>query len=126
MAKLIPLTVIAAAALAACSTPPPQAGGPAEPKIVTNVQPYNAGSGVVQAVFPAPAFAVPAAAGAGSASASAGKSSAPAGSSPASQPLQRLEIKMDNGSIQYVDTPAREITKGMRVTLTEDRLIRKM
>jgi hypothetical protein len=111
MAKLIPLTVIAAAALAACSTPP-QTGGPAAPNIVTNVHPYKAGSGVVQAVFPAPAFAAPVTAG--------------AGSSPASQPLQRLEIKMDNGSIQYVDTPSREITKGTRVTLTEDRLIRKM
>jgi hypothetical protein len=33
---------------------------------------------------------------------------------------------MDDGSTQYVDTPSREFTRGMRVTLTEDRLIQRM
>jgi hypothetical protein len=42
------------------------------------------------------------------------------------QPMQRLEIKMDNGTVQYVDTPSREFTKGMRVSLSEDRHIKKM
>ena len=41
------------------------------------------------------------------------------------EPMQRLEIKMDNGKIQYVDVPSREFTRGTRVTLTEDRLIRR-
>lgn len=109
MAKLMPLAVIAAAAvgtLSACTTPP-QTGGPAQPapNIVTHVHPYSAGNGVVQSVSAAPVMA-----GAGS----------------SSEPMQRLEIKMDNGAIQYVDTASREFTKGTRVTLTEDRLIKRM
>jgi hypothetical protein len=109
MAKLVPLTVIAAAVatLGACSTnTPPQAGAQAQPKIVTNVVPYTAGSGVVQSVSPTPVIP-----GAGGGS---------------SQPLQRLEVRMDNGSIQYVDTASREITKGTRITLTEDKQIKRM
>jgi hypothetical protein len=107
MTRLIPFAALAAVAtLGACSMPP-QSGGPSQPgaNIVTNVHPYAAGSGTVQAVFPAPVMA-----GAGS----------------SAEPMQRLEIRMDNGSIQYVDTSSREFTKGMRVALTEDRLIRKM
>jgi hypothetical protein len=109
MTRLTPFEVIAlaaaVAAVGACSTPPQQ-GGPAQgsPKIVTNVHPYKAGNGVVQSVSAAPVMA-----GAGS----------------SGEPLQRLEIKMDNGSIQYVDTPSREFTKGTRVTLTEDKLIKR-
>ena len=110
MAKLVPLTIVAAAVatLGACATKtPPQAGAPAQPpSIVTNVVPYTAGSGVVQSVSPTPVM--PGAAGG------------------SSQPLQRLEVKMDNGSIQYVDTASREITKGTRITLTEDKQIRRM
>ena len=103
MPKLLPLAVIAtAAALGACSTPPQQ---PA-PRIVTNVIPYAPGNGVVQAVFAAP------------------PGQAPASSS--AEPMARLEIKMDNGKIQYVDTPSREFTRGSRVQLTEDRLIKKI
>jgi hypothetical protein len=108
MAKLIPFAVIASAAVAlsACSTPP-QVGGPSQskPNIVTNVHPYTAGSGVVQSVMPTPV--VP-------------------GTGAPSESTQRLEIKMDNGKIQYVDTTSREFSKGTRVTLTEDRLIRRM
>jgi hypothetical protein len=102
----VPLSLLALATLSACSTPP-QTGGPAQasPKIVTNVHPYKAGNGVVQAVMPAPATAA-------------------AGGS--AEPLQRLEIKMDSGGMQYVDTSSREFTKGTRVQLTEDKLIKKM
>lgn len=101
MTKAIPFAIAAAAILGACSTPPPSQP---QPKVVTNVHPYHAGNGVVQAVYPAPATAA-------------------AGGS--SQPMQRLEIKMDNGAIQYVDTPSRDFTKGTRVTLTADRQIMK-
>lgn len=107
MTRLAPFAVVAAAVaiLGACSTPP-QTGGPAvpNPTIVTNVHPYKAGNGVVQSVS-----AVPVMAGAGS----------------SAEPLQRLEIRMDDGSIQYVDTSSREFTRGTRVTLTEDRLIKR-
>lgn len=104
MNRLIPLAVLAAA-LAACSTPPPQSGPAPGVKVVTNVHPYVPGNGVVQSVS-----ATPVAAGAGS----------------SSEPLQRLEIKMDNGTIQYVDTSSREFTKGTRVSLSQDRFIKKL
>ena len=108
MKRFVPVALALAAVgtLSACGTPP-QTGGPARPaqNIVTNVHPYTPGNGVVQSVMPAPGS-----------SASAGSSSAP---------MQRLEIKMDNGSIQYVDTTSRDFTKGTRVTLTSDHFIRK-
>ena len=99
MARLaIPLSLAALAVLTACSTPP-QTGGPSQPNVVTNVHPYYAGNGTVQAVMPAP-----------------GNSSG----------MQRLEVKMDDGRIQYVDTSARDFTKGSRIQLSQDRLITKM
>jgi hypothetical protein len=102
MPKLLPLAVIAtAAALGACGTPPQQ---PA-PRIVTNVIPYAPGNGVVQAVFAAPTGQAPA--------------------SSSAEPMARLEIKMDNGKIQYVDT-ASNIARGKRVELTPDRQIRTL
>jgi hypothetical protein len=106
MLRALPLAVLAAA-LGACSTPP-QPGGPAQasPRIVTNVHPYKSGSGTVQAVHATPA------------------SAAAAGAS--SQPIQRLEIKMDDGTIQYVDTTSREFPRGTRVVLTEDRYIKRL
>ena len=103
MAKLTPLAVIAVAAiatLAACSTPP-QSARP--PSIVTNEMPYQSGSGMVTAVTPAPIS-------------SGGASSAP---------LNRLHVRMDSGTMQYVDTVS-SISKGSRVWLTEDRQIRLM
>jgi hypothetical protein len=112
MAKLIPIAVIAAVAtLGACSVKqPPQTGGPSQPQsnIVTQVYPYMAGNGVVQAVTPTPVYSAPGAA---------------TGST--SEPMQRLEIRMDNGKIQYVDVPSREFTRGTRVTLSEDKIIRR-
>ena len=105
MTRLIPLAVIAAA-LAACTTPPPQSGPAPGVKVVTNVHPYVPGNGVVQSVSAAPV-----------ATASAGSTS---------EPMQRLEIKMDNGTIQYVDTSSREFTKGTRVSLSQDRFIKKL
>jgi hypothetical protein len=104
MPKLLPLAVIAtAAALGACSSNPPQQPAP---RIVTNVVPYTPGNGVVQRVFAAPLGQAP---------------NAPA------EPMARLEIKMDNGGkIQYVDTASRDFTRGSRVQLTEDRLIKKI
>ena len=89
MKRVIP--VLALAALAACSSNPPQTATP------SNVMAYQPGSGVVQRVFPAPASAN----------------------------LNRLEVKMDSGAVQYVDTDSREFQRGMRIALSEDRQIRK-
>ena len=105
MAKLTPFAVAAVALLGACSTTPPQ---PITPNIATIVHPMRAGSGVVQAVMPAPIMA--------GATASAGSSG----------PMQRLEIKMNDGRVQYVDTKSGELAKGDRVQLSEDGIIRKV
>jgi hypothetical protein len=102
MAKLTPFALAAIALLAACSTTPQ----PATPTISTIVHPLRAGTGVVQAVMPAPVMV---SAGAGS-----------------SEPLQRLEVKMSDGKVQYVDTPSREIAKGDRIQLGADGIIRKV
>ena len=101
-----PLSLAVIAVLGACAAPPQQ-GGPAFPKpVVTNVHPYYPGTGVVQSVMPAPAMA-----------ASAGSSA---------EPMQRLEIKMDNGVIQYVDTASRDFRRGTRVRLTEDKVLSRV
>jgi hypothetical protein len=100
--KMIPLALAAVAALGACSvTPPP---GNTTPNIVTNVNTLRPGTGVVQTISPTPGVQ----------------------SASASEPLQRLEIKMNDGRMQYVDTPAREIAKGDRVQLGSDNVIRKL
>lgn len=106
MPKFIPYALAATAlALAGCQTPP-QTGGPSQPpRLVTTMHPYYAGNGTVQNVYPAP-------------------SSAAAGST--GQSMSRLEVKMDNGVVQYVDTSSGEFAKGTRVSLTEDHIIRRM
>ena len=101
MTKLTPFALAAIALLGACSTTPQ----PTTP-IATIVHPLHAGTGVVQAVMPAPVMV---SAGAGS-----------------SEPLQRLEIKMSDGKMQYVDVRSREIAKGDRVQLGADGIIRKV
>ena len=105
MPKLVPFAaVITVAALGACTTPPQQAGPSAgSSNIVTNVHPYRPGSGVVQNVYPVPQ------------SAAAGASSG----------MQRLEVKMSDGTVQYVDAPSGQFTKGTRIQLTEDKRISK-
>jgi hypothetical protein len=105
MVKLTPFAIAAVALLGACSNTPPQ---PSTPNIATIVHPMRAGSGVVQAVMPAPITA--------GVTASAGSS----------EPMQRLEIKMSDGRVQYVDTKSGAIAKGDRVQLSEDGIIRKV
>ena len=68
-----------------------------EKAIQPNVMSYQPGSGVVHRVFP----------------------------TPASANMNRLEVKMDNGSVQYVDTDSRDFQRGNRIALSEDRQIRK-
>jgi hypothetical protein len=105
MAKLSPFAVAAVALLGACSSTPPQPTTP----IATIVHPMRAGTGVVQAVMPAPVMVAGPTASAGS-----------------SEPMQRLEIKMTDGRVQYVDTKSGELAKGDRVQLSEDGIIRKV
>ena len=66
---------------------------------------YRPGTGVVEAVTPAPRPFMAAAGG-----------SAP-------DNLYRLKIRMDDGRTQYLDTDATEFKPGTRIQLTDERLI---
>ena len=102
-----PLAILAALA-AGCSSRPPQ---PAKVTVTPIEQPYRAGTGVVQAVTPAPG---PIAAGPQTSARSAAASDSG---------LQRLRIRMDDGSTVYVDTPSRDIRAGQRVQLSSANVI---
>ena len=126
----LPLSLAAALVLSACGSDPntmesrsaqPRAAGAQTPTVA-----YTPGSGVVQAVTPAPRMA--------SAGATAGApvtttrsepgSSAGAGAAGAAGPYQRLAIRMDDGRIQYVDMAGPEVPPvGTRVQLTPDHQI---
>ena len=140
MTKLaVPLSILAAGAtLVACSStnpsPAPSTISSAAPIVPQRVA-YRPGTGVVQNVVlaPAPISAVSGGTATGASGHVAGPSSTdrpepPVGvSSSASGRLVRLAIKMDSGGdIQYVDTDSSEFTKGTRVELTPDRMIRKL
>jgi hypothetical protein len=124
LALAAPIALLAAALAAGCSSPPKT---PAAAQIKPVQQPYMAGTGVVQAVKPAPAPM--ATAQAPSESKPAPGASAPAGAKPAPAPtsgMQRLSIRMDNGRMVWVDTPSTEFQPGTRVQLTEANEIRRL
>ena len=74
-------------------------------RLVTNVNPLYAGSGVVQNVTPAPIMAGATA------------------SSP--EPMRRIELKMSDGRTQYLDTATIDLKRGDRVQISEDGVIRR-
>jgi hypothetical protein len=111
LAFAAPIAVLAAL-FAGCTSPGPN--NPASASITPVAQPYSAGTGVVQAVTPAPG---PVAAGP-----SAGARSPTTASDSG---LQRLRIRMDDGRMMYVDTPSRDFQPGTRVQLSDASEIRK-
>ena len=90
------LAVIAVAVLVGCAANPPQP--PRAVNIQPNVMVYQPGTGTVQRVFATPAQAS----------------------------LQRLEVRMDSGLVQYIDTDSTEFARGTRIALSDDRMIRKL
>lgn len=112
-----PLAILAVV-FAGCASRGPDT--PSSASIKPIEQPYRAGTGVVQAVTPAPG---PIAAGP---SASARSSAAPSAGASADGGLQRLRIRMDDGSIVYVDTPGRDFAPGTRVQLSGSNEISRM
>jgi len=123
LAVTFSMLAVAAAGCTTIETPRPQAAAPTA-TVVPQPVAYLAGTGVVQNVFPAPA---PKSAVAGSSS-TAKRTEPPTGTERyGTQGLNRLEIRMDrNGTMQYVDTDATDIQRGMRVELTPDHMIRKL
>ena len=116
----IPLSVLAVALLAACGSrqpapvvivPPQQ---PAPPTVVT-APPATPAPAVVQTVALRP--------GMGRIETVSPAPSASAGSTALS--MQRLGIRMDDGSMQYVDTPSPGHAVGDRVELTREGFIRR-
>src|SRR5262245_18670791 len=112
---------ILAAFLAGCGTnrvPETQA----KPASVTPMeQPFRAGTGVVQAVTPAPA---PIAAGPQTSEPKAAPASKGQAAAAPTSGMQRLRIRMDDGRTMFVDTPSRDIAAGQRVLLTDAKEIR--
>jgi hypothetical protein len=139
MKKLaIPVSVLALAALGACSTANEPYGSrpvsaheaPIVPQAVSN---YRAGRGTVENVILAPAPM-----GSAYGGTATGASGHVAGTSATDRPeprvgvpsssagrLNRLTIRMDDGSTQYIDTDSNEFARGTRVELSADRTIRR-
>lgn len=139
MTKLaLPLSILAAATLMACSSnraPAPSTISSAAPIVPQKAATYRPGTGVVQNVVlaPAPISAVSGGTATGATGHVAGPSSTDRAEPPVGVPssssgrLVRLAIKMDSGgAIQYVDTDSSQFTKGTRVELTPDGMIKKL
>ena len=101
MTKLTPFAIAAIALLGACAAPQSNT-----PRIITNSTELRPGTGVVQNVMPQPVMA--------------------SATAPSSEPMQRLEIKMSDGKVQYIDTRSAGIVKGDRVQVGADGLMRKV
>jgi outer membrane lipoprotein SlyB len=133
----IPLSILAAATLVACSSnrsPAPSTISSAAPIVPQKVT-YRPGTGVVQNVLlaPAPISAVSGGTATGASGHVAGPSSTVRPEPPVGVPssssgrLVRLAIKMDSGGdLQYIDTDSSQFTKGTRVELTPDGMIKKL
>ena len=111
LALAAPIAILAAF-VAGCASRGPENTAPVA---VTPIeQPYRAGTGVVQAVTPAPGpFAA---------------SPNPSARNPAAAAeagLQRLRIRMDDGRMLYVDTSSRDFAPGTRVLLSDANEIRR-
>ena len=125
MRKLyLPLSLVATATLAACASTDPATPAPA-PVVVAPAPVVTAPAPVVTAppgtviAAPGTVVATPTAIRAGMGrveTITALQPSAAAGGTTS----RRFGIKMDDGTVQYVDSPAQGITVGERIELTSD------
>ena len=125
MTKLaVPLSILAAATLAACAAGPATGPLPPQGAITPQTLAYHPGTGVIQSVgrVPEPITAV----AGGSATTRRPEPAVNSQGQPMRTPLQRVSVKMDAGDIMYVDTDATDLRPGMRVELTADRMIKKL
>ena len=113
-----------AAALGACSTPEPATPAPAPTVVIAQPAP------VVVAPAPGTVYAAPSTVtvaptamltGFGRVESITPLASAAAGGRPA----RRIGLRMDNGTVQYVDTPA-DLVIGDRIEITSDGYIKKV
>jgi hypothetical protein len=123
-----PLSLSALALLAACATSDPVTPAPAPVVIVSPPVVTAPPAGTVAAppsasapvVVPTPAAVRP---GFGRIE-SIALSPASAAAGATAKPMRRLGIKMEDGTVQYVDTTAEGLSVGERVELTRDGYIR--
>ena len=119
----VSLAVVALAVLAACSTREPATPAPA-PVIVTPA-PVVTAPPPTTVVIPPTVAPTPTAIRPGFGRiefiiALAATASAGAGA----KPMRRIAIKMDDGTVQYIDTPTQNMNIGDRVELTTDGYLR--
>jgi hypothetical protein len=114
----VPLSVAAVALLAAC--------GSRQPNPIVVVPPSTPVVTVPQGAAPAPIVqSVALKPGMGRIETMGAAPTASAGGTAAS-PMQRLGIRMDDGSMQYVDTPSTGLSIGDRIELTREGFIRRI
>lgn len=121
----LPLAILALV-LGGCASRGPDS--PSVGAIKPVEQPYRAGTGVVQAVTPAPAAIAAGPTTSGAENTAARNPATPAAGAttvPTSAGLQRLRIRMDDGRMVYVDTASRDFAPGTRVQLSDANEIRR-
>jgi hypothetical protein len=114
---ILPLSVAAVALLAACGSrqPTPIVVVPQSTPVVTVPQGASAAP-IVQSIALKP--------GLGRIETIGQAPTASAGGT-AQSPMQRLGIRMDDGTMQYVDTPSTGLSMGDRIELTREGYIRR-
>jgi hypothetical protein len=110
LALAAPIAILAGF-VAGCASQGP--ANPAPVAVTPIEQPYRAGTGVVQAVTPAPGTLA------------AGPNTSARNPATAETSMQRLRIRMDDGRMMYVDTPSRDFAPGTRVLLSDANEIRR-
>jgi hypothetical protein len=107
----IPFSLVVAATLAGCMTYEEAPVRPAsivpQVPLATQAAAYRPGTGTVERVMAAPVAA-----------AGGTVSAVP------SERMNRLTVRMDDRSVQYIDTDMANIRSGMRIELTPDHYIR--
>ena len=117
MKKLaIPLSILAVASLGGCITYERDRPADTFPRASIASQPvaFQAGAGTITHISASPSYVRSAAAGSSADSVRPG------------YPLNRLQIRMDSGAMQYIDTDTNELRSGERVELLPDRTIRPL
>ena len=132
----LPVSIsIAALTLAACAGNSGRpAGDPNAAPIVSQNLAYTTGFGRVESVLfrDTPQSSVSGGTATGASGHPAGTSATDRPNPPVGEPSNaagrnvRLGIRMDNGTLQYIDTDSDQYPKGTRVELTPDHLIRKV
>jgi hypothetical protein len=124
MSKLyFPLSLAAVAALAACASSDPVTPAPAPVVVVPSPAPVVSAPPPVVVQQGAPGVVAPSALRPGFGRVET-ITALPPSAAAGGQAMRRFGIKMEDGTVQYVDSAAQGINMGERIELTRDGLIR--